>query len=88
MAENRNMTDEAMAQATGGVGEFPSYDMMGIVMDKLSTEHYANHYNVKGDNDEVFICYYHGDDILAAGTEVYMNQVGNGWAIEPVRLMK
>ena len=88
MAENRIMTDEAMAQAIGGAGEFPGYDMMGFVVDKLSTEHYANHYNVKGDNDEIFICYYHGDDFLAPGTEVYMNQVGDGWAIEKVVLMK
>ena len=83
MAENRAMTDEAMAKATGGMGEFPSYDMMGFVVDKLPTQNYANHYNVKGDNDEIFICFYSGDDLLAPGTEVYMNQVGDGWAITP-----
>ena len=61
-------------------------DMYGFVIDKLPTEHYANHYNVKGDNDEVFICWYAGDDTLGAGTEVGMQHIphDNGWKIEPI----
>ncbi len=90
MADEKNieLRDETMAMAAGGTGNLPGYDMKGFVVDKLPTEHYANHYNVKGDNDEIYICFYHGDDLLAPGTEVYMNQVGDGWAIEPVRLRK
>ena len=85
MADNKNMeiNDDTMAKVTGGTGSFPSYDMMGFVVSKLPTENYANHYNVKGDNDEIFICFYAGDDLLAPGTEVYMNQVEDGWAIQP-----
>ena len=66
--------------------ESDEYDMYGFVVDKLPTEQYANHYNVKGDNDEIFICWYAGDDILGAGTEVGMTHISqdNGWKIEPI----
>ncbi len=88
MADNKNraLNDDAMAKAAGGAGEFPQYDMMGFVVDKLPVEQYANHYNVKGDNDEIFICWYAGSDVLAPGTEVYMFHIeqDNGWKIEPV----
>ena len=88
MADSRNMelNDEAMAKAVGGAGEFPQYDMIGSVVDKLPADQYANHYNVKGDNDEIFICWYAGDDILGAGTEVGMTHIpqDNGWKIEPI----
>ncbi|MCR5788701.1 MAG: hypothetical protein K6G83_02330 [Lachnospiraceae bacterium] len=90
MANEKNMElkDETMAKAAGGAGEFPQYDMMGFVVDKLPTEQYANHYNVKGDNDEIFICYYNGSNILAPGTKVYMFEIqGGGWKIEPVTLL-
>ena len=87
MADNNNMEhDEMMANAAGGKRDSGDYDMMGFVVDKLPTEQYANHYNVKGDNDEIFICWYAGDDILGAGTEVGMTHISqdNGWKIEPV----
>jgi len=88
MADNRNMklNDETMAKAAGGAGRSDNYDMYGTVVEKLSTEQYANHYNVKGDNDEIFVCWYAGDDVLAPGTEVGMIHIeqDNGWKIEPV----
>ncbi len=88
MADNRNteLKDEMMENAAGGTGRSDRYDMYGFVVDKLPTEQYANHYNVKGDNDEIFICYYAGDDILPAGTEVGLIHIAqdNGWKIEPV----
>ena len=58
------------------------YDMYGYVIDKLPKEEYYNHYNVKGDNDEIFICNYNGNDELAEGTYVGMWQIGDGWTIE------
>ena len=91
MVDNRNMelNDDVMVKAAGGTGEFPNYDMIGFVTDKLPTVQYANHYNVKGDNDEIFICWYAGDNILASGTKVYMFHIeqDNGWKIEPVTLI-
>lgn len=88
MAENKNMelNDEKMAKAAGGAGISDEYDMYGFVVDKLPAEQYANHYNVKGDNDEIFICYYAGNDILGPGTEVGMIHIAqdNGWKIEPI----
>ncbi len=37
-------------------------------------------------NDEIFVCWYAGDDVLAPGTEVGMIHItqDNGWKIEPV----
>ncbi|MBQ7563638.1 MAG: hypothetical protein IJT16_06570 [Lachnospiraceae bacterium] len=88
MADEKNtkLNDEAMAKAAGGAGRSDEYDMYGFVVEKLPAEQYANHYNVKGDNDEIFICWYAGDDILAAGTEVGMTHIpqDNGWKIEPI----
>ena len=88
MADNRNMklNDEMMTNAAGGTGRNDEYDMYGFVVDKLPTEQYANHYRVKGDNDEIFICYYGGADVLGTGTEVGMIHIAqdNGWKIEPV----
>ena len=88
MADNKNieLNDEMMAQAAGGSGSLDNYDMYGTVVEKLPTEQYANHYNVKGDNDEIFVCWYAGDDVLAHGTEVGMIHItqDNGWKIEPV----
>ena len=88
MADNKNMelNDEMMAKAAGGKRDAGEYDMYGSVVNKLPTEQYANHYNVKGDNDEIFICWYAGDDTLVAGTEVGMTHIeqDNGWKIEPV----
>ena len=60
------------------------YDMYGYVVDKLPTDEYYNHYNVKGDNDEIFICNYNGDDELAEGTYVGMWQIGDGWTLEVI----
>jgi hypothetical protein len=88
MADNKNMelNDEMMAKAAGGTGISDDYDMYGVVVDKLPTDQYANHYNVKGDNDEIFICWYAGNDTLAPGTEVGMTHIpqDNGWKLEPV----
>jgi len=88
MADNKNMVlkDETMANAAGGAGRSDDYDMYGFVVDKLSTEQYVNHYRVKGDNDEIFICWYAGDDTLGAGIEVGMTYIpqDNGWKIEPI----
>ena len=82
--KNVELNDEAMAKASGGTGIFPDYDMMGTVINKLPSEQYANHYNVKGDNDQIYVCWYAGDDIIAPGTEVYMFHIeqDNGWKIE------
>ena len=60
------------------------YDMYGYVVDKLPEEQYYNHYNVKGDNDEIFICNYNGNDELAEGTYVGMWQIGDGWTLEVI----
>ena len=89
MADSKNMelNDEMMAKAAGGKRESDEYDMYGFVVNKLPAEQYANHYNVKGDNDEIFICWYAGDDILEAGAKVGMTHIeqDNGWKIEPIR---
>ena len=61
-----------------------SYDMYGYVVDKLPEDEYSNHYNVKGDNDEIFICNYNGNDELAEGTYVGMLEIGDGWTIEVI----
>ena len=53
-------------------------------MDKLPTDKYYNHYNVKGDNDEIFICNYNGNDELKEGTYVGMWQIGDGWTLEVI----
>ena len=88
MAESKNMelNDDAMAKAAGGAGKSQDYDMFGFIVNKLPTEQYANHYNVKGDNDEIFVCWYAGDDILSPGTEVGMTHIpqDNGWKCEPI----
>ena len=60
------------------------YDMYGFVVDKLPTEEYYNHYNVKGDNDVIYICNYNGEDELAEGTYVGMWQIGDGWTLEVI----
>ena len=88
MADNKNiaLNDEMMANAAGGSGRSDNYDMYGTVVEKLPAEQYANHYNVKGDNDEIFVCWYSGNDVLAPGTEVGMIHIeqDNGWKIEPI----
>ena len=86
MAQNINLTDAAMEQAVGGTGRTDIYDMYGFVVEKLPTDQYANHYKVKGDNDEIFICWYSENIILAPGTEVGMIHIAqdNGWKIEPI----
>ncbi len=61
-----------------------NYDMYGYVVDKLPEDQYYNHYNVKGDNDEIFICNYNGNDELAEGTYVGMWQIGDGWTLEVI----
>ena len=55
-----------------------SYDMIGKVLDKLPEDEYYNHYNVKGDNDEIYICNYNGEGELEEGTWVYMYMVDDG----------
>ena len=62
------------------------YDMYGYVVDKNTDEEYAHHvhYNVKGDNDEIFVCNYNGTDELSEGTYVGMYQVGEYWNINVV----
>lgn len=60
------------------------YDMYGFVVDKLPEDEYYNHYNVKGDNDEIFVCNYNGEDELTAGTYVGMWQIEDGWTIEVI----
>ena len=64
------------------------YDMYGYVVDKLPEDEYYNHYNVKGDNDKIFICNYNGNDELAEGTYVGMRQIGDGWTLEVIDDMK
>ena len=61
-----------------------NYDMYGYVVDKLPEDEYSNHYNVKGDNDEIFICNYNGNDELVEGAYVGMLQIGDGWTIEVI----
>jgi hypothetical protein len=63
-----------------------TYDMYGFVVEKLPADQYANHYKVKGNNDEIFICWYADDIILAPGTEVGMILIeqDKGWKIEPI----
>ncbi|MBQ7562909.1 MAG: hypothetical protein IJT16_02845 [Lachnospiraceae bacterium] len=60
------------------------YDMYGYVVDKLPEDQYYNHYNVKGDNDEIFIANYNGTDELAEGTYVGLWQIGDGWTLEVI----
>ena len=86
MTQNINLTDAAMEQAVGGTGRTDIYDMYGFVVEKLPADQYANHYKVKGNNDEIFICWYSEDIILAPGTEVGMIHIeqDNGWKIEPI----
>lgn len=60
------------------------YDMYGYVVDKLPEDEYYNHYNVKGDNDEIFICNYNGNDELTEGIYVGMWQIGDGWTLEVI----
>ena len=60
------------------------YDMYGFVVDKLPEDQYYNHYNVKGDNDEIFVCNYNGEDELTAGAYVGMWQIEDGWTIEVI----
>ena len=88
MTQNIKLNDKAMEQAVGGINEFPEYDMMGFVVDKHPTENSA--YNVKGDNDEIYICYYDGSDFVAPGTEVYMfhNAIDNTWQMKPALDLK
>ena len=62
--------------------ENADYDMYGYVVDKLPEDEYYNHYNVKGDNDDIYICNYNGNDELAEGPSVGMWQIGDGWTIE------
>lgn len=54
------------------------YDMIGKIIDKLPEDEYYNHYNVKGDNDEIYICNYNGEGELEEGTWVYMYMVDDG----------
>ena len=86
MTQSINLTDAAMEQAVGGTGRPDIYDMYGFVVEKLPADQYANHYKVKGDNDEIFICWYSGNIILSPGTEVGMIHIeqDNGWKIEPI----
>ena len=60
------------------------YDMYGYVVDKLPEDQYYNHYNVKGDNDEIFIANYNGTDELTEGTYVGLFQIGDGWTLEVI----
>lgn len=75
------LTDRIMSSLTPW-GEFSIYDMAGEVVDKLPADEYYNHYNVKGDNDEIYICNYNGEDELEAGTRVNMFKIEDGWTIE------
>ena len=54
------------------------YDMIGKIIDKLPEDEYYNNYNVKGDNDEIYICNYNGEGELEEGTWVYMYMVDDG----------
>lgn len=54
------------------------YDMVGKIVDKLPEDEYYNHYNVKGDNDEIYICNYNGEGELEEGTWVYMYMIDDG----------
>ena len=67
-------TNEYVDIAIGTTG----YDMIGKVVDKLPEDEYYNHYNVKGDNDEIYICNYNGEGELEEGTWVYMYMVDDG----------
>ncbi|MBQ7583337.1 MAG: hypothetical protein IJT24_01890 [Lachnospiraceae bacterium] len=84
-ADKEGMEALRIANIVYGVtetSEETDYDMYGYVVDKLPEDEYYNHYNVKGDNDEIFICNYNGNDELAEGTYVGMWQIGDGWTIE------
>ena len=89
MTENKNMklNDEAMVQASGGVGGFPEYDMIGLVEESLAgIPENKSMYRVNGSNDEKFDCEYDGPGVLAHGTEVYMIRNGSRWTIIPTDL--
>ena len=92
MAEVKNtvLNDEQMENATGGMNEYPVYDMLGIVIGKNANS--AIFYDVKGDNDEVFVCNLIGDIEVMPGDQVYMYEITQdgdlGWAIEPVLDLK
>ena len=77
-----------IAKITAGeeeTSDTAAYDMYGFVIDKLPEDEYYNHYNVKGDNDEIYICNYNGNDELAEGTYVGMWQIQDGgWTIEVI----
>ena len=83
MAVVKGMYDPAEAAETEKT-DTGDYDMYGYVVDKLPTDKYYNHYNVKGDNDEIFICNYNGNDELKEGTYVGMWQIGDGWTLEVI----
>jgi len=83
MAVVKGMYEPAETSETEKNGT-EGYDMYGYVVDKLPTDKYYNHYNVKGDNDEIFICNYNGNDELNKGTYVGMWQIGDGWTLEVI----
>ncbi len=87
MTQNINLTDAAMEQAVGGINDFPEYDMIGLVVGKHQADPYA--YDIKGDNDVIYICYYQGTDDVAPGTEVYMfhNDIDNTWEFRQITLL-
>ena len=61
--------------------DYEAYDMLGIVVDRSTDNAYE--YNVKGDNDVIYVCNYNGDDELSPGTNVYMYMIqDDGWTIE------
>ena len=80
------MKDIQQFPKLSGTGRSDTYDMYGYVVEKLPADQYANHYKVKGNNDEIFICWYADDIILAPGTEVGMILIeqDKGWKIEPI----
>ncbi len=87
MTQNINLTDNALEQVNGGINDFPKYDMIGFVVEKIADEKHA--YNVKGNNDEIFFCCYDGYDDVAPGTRVYMilNEADNTWKMRQITLM-
>ena len=87
MTQNINLTDKALEQVNGGINDFPEYDMIGIVVGKHQADPYA--YDVKGDNDVIYICYYDETGDITPGTEVYMfhNNIDNTWQIRLMTFM-
>ncbi len=76
-------TAEPQAQIKDTEEEIVYFDMLGTVVEKLPEEEYHNHYNVQGENDEIFICNYNGEDELNPGDIVWMYQIqDDGWTIE------